>query len=353
MSIYQLTDEHHLFQQAIQRWTEEQLVPNIREMEEQYHAPPQLMNRLEELGFLTATLPEEIGGSDGDFTMNVILLEALGRAGAVGFAQAVKQHAAMALPILSKSESLQAFLKESIAQQKVFTFITQHGEESSLLPMVINGINAHLLVVHHPTKHQLQIFDLEDSSIQVEKNNYFVGWRTANFAKVNLNDAKPLHSIEIDAEMTSLIVAQEQVLSAAIMAGVAHTTFAKSKQYAQERTQFDGPLTQFQVLRHKLVEIAVEKEKLKHFIYTASFAYGSDPFLTLAPLLRMSTEKSVPLITEMGQQIFGGSGYMMEFDIQRYWRDSEMYYVLNQELDSYEDIGRSLLKERENAVVFN
>lgn len=343
MSLNQLTDEHHLFRKTINRWVEQQLTPQLKDMEENYTSDPRLLSELHELGFLSAGLSEELGGASGDLLMNVVLLEELGKAGGVGFAQIIKQHA-LALSTLSKFKETQHLLTQEIENKSIFTFVTHMDEGSTTLPFVINGMNANLCVVHRPNLQRLDLYNINDKHIEIEKDNYYMGWRTANIATIHLGQVQPVMTIEIDLKESEEITALEQVLDAAIITGVIQITLKKTIQYAKERTQFNGPLTQFQVLRHKLVDIAIESEKLRNFLYYVTSTNRDETFLTMSSLLRMFTEQIAPSITDTAQQLFGGNGYMMEFDIQRYWRDCQMYSVINNEnFCSYEEIGNKLL----------
>src|SRR5690606_19375770 len=102
MSIYKLTEEHQLFRASIKKWTDQKLVPVVTDMEHAKRIDESLIESLDQLGFLSAALPEDKGGFDADVIWQVLLLEEIAKAGSVGFTQVVKQHAALGIPIVQK-----------------------------------------------------------------------------------------------------------------------------------------------------------------------------------------------------------------------------------------------------------
>ncbi|WP_431026963.1 acyl-CoA dehydrogenase family protein [Lysinibacillus sp. LZ02] len=336
MSVYHLTEEHVLFQQSIKKWVDQQLTPKSKEMETNRAVDESLISSLQSLGFLTATLPESLGGLNADVTWNVLLLEEIAKAGATGFAQIIKQHAAMSLPLLTIYLKQQLLVSQCLEQNDYCTYAKKRSNQHKLL--VVNGQNARYLIVHDIDHHQLSLYDT--NTLQVTPVDDLVGWHTANIAHIDLQ-GNALHSVQLAAQESFHIQATNDLLDAAIFYGIAQIAYEQTKNYTQTRIQFDGPLTQFQVVRHQLVDMKIEVDKLRHFLYVAAFNNNQPHFITQSFALRLFVEREVPTITDWAVQFHGGNGFMMEYDPQRFWRDSQMYVVLNREYSySASEIGK-------------
>lgn len=338
MSIYHLTEEHVLFQESVKKWVDQQLTPKVKEMEANKTGDSTLLSSLQSLGFLTAALPESLGGLNADITWNVLLLEEIAKAGATGFAQIIKQHAAMGLPLLVTHLQQTQLATQCLANNHYCTYAKKRGHEQTLL--VINGQEAHYIIVHDIDTHQLALYDT--TTLQVEAVDDLVGWHTANIARMQLHDTA-LTTVQLSKEQSYSIQAMNDVLDAAIFFGIAQTAYEQTKNYTKTRIQFDGPLTQFQVVRHHLVDMKIEVEKLRHLLYVVAFNNNTSHFIAQSFALRLFVEREVPLIADCAVQLHGGNGFMMEYDPQRFWRDSYMYVVLNRDYSySASEIGQIL-----------
>jgi len=93
-------------------------------------------------------------------------------------------------------------------------------------------------------------------------------------------------------------------------------------QYSQERVQFGKSLAHFQVTRHRLADMATEIEAAKHLIYYCAwqFQQGAYPVKEISMAKLFSAQMSAR-VADAALQIHGGYGYMMEYPVQRFWRD--------------------------------
>ena len=99
-------------------------------------------------------------------------------------------------------------------------------------------------------------------------------------------------------------------------------------QYSKERKQFGGPLVQFQVLRHKMVDMAIDIEKARYLTYRTIYRYNNGENITTeATMAKAYATEMVSRVCDEALQIHGGNGYMMEFPVQRYWRDARIQSI--------------------------
>jgi alkylation response protein AidB-like acyl-CoA dehydrogenase len=111
--------------------------------------------------------------------------------------------------------------------------------------------------------------------------------------------------------------------SAAQALGTAQGAFDRAMQYAKQREQFGKKLSQFQVIRHKLADMAVSIEVARWLTYKAAAEYDHkriDPgFLSIAQL---EVGRRLISVVDESLQIFGGYGYIAEEAIEHYFRDA-------------------------------
>jgi alkylation response protein AidB-like acyl-CoA dehydrogenase len=110
--------------------------------------------------------------------------------------------------------------------------------------------------------------------------------------------------------------------------GVAQAAFEAALSYAKERVQFGRPIIEFQVNRFKLAEMAMQIDIMRHMTYRAAWLYDQGkPCKKESSMVKLFCSESLQKITSDAMQLHGGYGYMMEFPVQRYWRDGRLFTV--------------------------
>ena len=96
---------------------------------------------------------------------------------------------------------------------------------------------------------------------------------------------------------------------------------AITTQYAKDREQFDKALAEFQSISHYLADAKTELDGGKMITYEAAWAHANGHDVRrLAPMAKLFTGRVYRDITAMAQQVFGGVGFTVEYDIQLYFR---------------------------------
>jgi alkylation response protein AidB-like acyl-CoA dehydrogenase len=92
-------------------------------------------------------------------------------------------------------------------------------------------------------------------------------------------------------------------------------------QYAKDRQQFDKPLGAFQALAHYLADGSTAVDGAEVLVHEAAWARSEGrPVGKLAPMAKLYACQTFRDVTAMAQQVFGGIGFTVEFDIQLYFR---------------------------------
>lgn len=118
------------------------------------------------------------------------------------------------------------------------------------------------------------------------------------------------------------------VLQAAQMVGGARYALEITVQYAKDREQFDKPLGAFQAIAHYLADAKTTVDGAETLVYEAAWARANDRDVArLAPMAKLFAGKTFRDVTAMAQQIFGGVGFTMEYDIQMYFRRAKQWQI--------------------------
>jgi alkylation response protein AidB-like acyl-CoA dehydrogenase len=111
------------------------------------------------------------------------------------------------------------------------------------------------------------------------------------------------------------------ILLAAQAAGGARLTLELAVDYAKTRHQFGKPLGAFQSIAHYLSDRVTEVDGAQTLVWEAAWARDHGrPIERLAPMAKLFACEAFRQTTATAQQIFGGNGFTVDFDVQLYFR---------------------------------
>jgi alkylation response protein AidB-like acyl-CoA dehydrogenase len=137
-----------------------------------------------------------------------------------------------------------------------------------------------------------------------------------------------------------------RIQTAARAVGVAQAALEAALRYSQERTQFGKPISQFQVIGHKLAHMATQIEAGRQLTYHAARMKDTGKRCDLeAGMAKVFCAEMAEHVTSEAMQIFGGYGYSREFPAQRFWRDARVFRIFEGTSEiQYEVIAKRLLE---------
>jgi len=134
---------------------------------------------------------------------------------------------------------------------------------------------------------------------------------------------------------------------AAQSVGMAQGALERALKYAKQRQQFGQRLADFQVIQHKLADMATDIESARLLTYKAAWYVDKKQIIPkLACMAKtLATTNAVKVISE-AMQIFGGYGYLADYDIERYYRDIRVSMIYEGTTEIQKNvIARALLSE--------
>ncbi len=118
---------------------------------------------------------------------------------------------------------------------------------------------------------------------------------------------------------------ESRILVAAQALGIAQGGFDRAIAYVKQREQFGKKIAQFQVTQHKLADMATKIEMARLLVYKAAWNFDQgriDPQLT--SMAKMVAARTAVEVCDEAIQLLGGYGYMVEYDVERYYRDAKI-----------------------------
>ncbi|MBO3098014.1 acyl-CoA dehydrogenase family protein [Gelidibacter pelagius] len=359
MSNYHFTEEHLMFQESLKAFMKKEVIPNIDTWEEEQRIPTEVWKKMGDLGFLGLGFPEEFGGSDLDFFYDVIFVEELAKVFSGGFAitQAVVQY--MSSPYILKHGSQQLkekYLPKLISGDAISGIaITEPSAGSDVANIqttatlegdhyILNGSKTFITnavygdfvicvvktdVSAGPGGVSLLVVDLDADGIQKTKLKK-LGWHASDTAELSFDNVKVPKENLIGQEGQGFYYLMgglqlERLVGAIMGYAASESALEYTLQYMSERTAFNRPINKFQVLRHRMAQLASEIEACKQFVLHCSRLHNDGKYAvkesSMAKLL--ATELSDKTMTQCLQS-FGGYGYMEEYKIARMFRDSRI-----------------------------
>ncbi len=362
---FDLGEQKDLLRQGIQKLVEKECPAEyVREMDEKEEFPRHVWDKLAEAGYLGIPIDPEYGGTGGDILDMVIVVEEMAKksasialtfmmsscfgAKALAFAGNTQQKQEL-LPRLARGEAMFAI---SVTEPDGGTDILNVMKTTARAEgddFIINGSKvwttcAHLadyMVVYARTDpqatkktHGITIFlvDPKTAGIEIRKINK-LGIRATSSFEVFYTDVRvPRSSIlgRQDYGFYDLLpmLNNERILVAAICLGLAQAAFHDALEYAKQRQAFGRPIGQFQALQHELARTRTDIELATLITYKAAWlqSLGRECGME-ANMAKFVAANTACQAADRGMQVLGGYCYSMEFDMQRYWRDSRLYRI--------------------------
>ena len=331
----------------------------IRRIDEVKEFPLAAYQALAESGFLGLFFEEQYGGAGASYKDLTNFMETLGYHYA-GIGQAVMITTIYAGGHVSKfgSEELKARIIPGIIDGtiKMALAMSEPGTGSDVAGLktkavkqdggyVLNGTKVWISGAHmadyrvviaktDPTaeRHQgLSTFLVDAKSPGVSINPLsMLGRRTTHANEVVFEDVFVPEENRIGEEgktWKNLMkgLAMERLGLAAISAGNCYRITEDAAEYARQRIQFDQPISKFQVIQHKLVDMWIMAEQARQATYrVAELLDAGDAAIEETSVAKIIATENNFKVSDIGLQVFGGSGYAMEYDMQMYFRDSRV-----------------------------
>ncbi|MCB9196185.1 MAG: acyl-CoA dehydrogenase family protein [Flavobacteriales bacterium] len=356
---FDLTENELMIQQMTRDFAEKEIRPDFMKWDETQEFPRELFKKAGDLGLMGVLVPQEYGGSGMGYNEYIMVIREIAKVcGSIGLSVAAhnslctnhilkfgnEEQKKKWLPKLATAEWIGAWgltepntgsdagRMQCVAKQDgdywvlngAKNFIT-HGKTGDVI--VVIARTGELLDSHGMTAF---VVERGTPGFTGGKKEDKLGMRASETAEVIFTDCR-VHKDNILGKVGEGFVQAMKILDGGRISigslglGIAEGALEASIKYAKEREQFGKPIASFQGISFKLADMATEVEAAKLLLYQAAdkLMKGEKVNKLSAIAKYYASEVGVRVSTE-AVQIFGGYGYIKEFPVEKFYRDSKL-----------------------------
>jgi len=358
---FSLTDEQRMIQELARDFATEVLAPAAPIIDQTEEYPFENCRRMGELGLMGIEVPEEYGGTGADTVSYVVALEEVSKAcGSSGTIMSVNNSLVChGLVAHGTPEQREKYLWPAASFERIGTFSLsepQAGSDAASLRTkavrdgnhyVVNGTKnfissgdvADFHIVFCVTdpdavpKHRgisCLLIDADTPGFSAGKSEEKLGIRGAHTAALSFEDCRVPVTNRLGEEGQGFRIAMEvldagRIGIAAQALGIGQAAFEASRDYALEREQFGKPLARHQAIQFMIADMGTRLEAARLLTFKAALKkQRKERFSLEAAMAKLYASESATWVTYKAIQVYGGYGYMKEYNVERYFRDAKI-----------------------------
>jgi len=354
---FEFTEEQKMLREMVRDFTNSEIKPAARRIDEEEKIPPELIQKIKDLGLLGAAFPQEYGGGGFGEVGYCIVQEEIGR-GCLSTATFIGAHESIGanaiyiggsehlkkkyLVPLAEGKFIGAFaLTETLAGSDSFNLRTRahldgnewviNGEKL----WITNGSLADVISAFARTEKGISGFVVETklpgfSAGPPEKK---MGIRGSVTSPITFDNVRVPKENIIGDDGRGFLIAMKTLDAGRLGLGAACVGAAKellelSTKYAKERKQFDVAISQFEAIQFMLAEMATVIYAMESIVYRTAAAYDAGkPVSRQSATVKLFCSEGLDKVADHAVQIHGGMGYSRELPIERFYRDSRINLI--------------------------
>ncbi len=356
-----LTETHVQVRDLARNFANDRIRPVAGELDREESFPQQLYTQMAELGLFGICVPEDFGGPGLDTLAYAIVMEELSR----GYASIADQCGLVELisTLLVRHGSdaqRDRWLKDVIAAKALVAYCITEPEAGSDVSnirteavrdgegWVLNGAktwihNAPVADVgfvlartdREAGKRGMSIFivDLNAAGVTRGSKEHKMGQRASQVGALNFSDVKLSSKALLGQEgrgfhIMMSVLDKGRVGIAALATGIAQAGLDAALDYAKQRRQFDQPVAEFQGVQWMLADMAASIEASRLLTHSAASKIDRNEDATKAcSIAKCFASDAAVKSTADAVQVFGGSGYIQGFEVERLYRDAKITQI--------------------------
>ncbi|MBN1299768.1 MAG: acyl-CoA dehydrogenase family protein [Melioribacteraceae bacterium] len=368
---FKFTEEQQMLRDMVKDFTNNEIKPIAKKIDEDEEIPRDLISKLAELGILGVSFPEEYGGGGFGEVGYCITQEEIAR-GCMSTATLIGAHQSIGansiyiggneeqkkkyLTPLATGEKIAAYcLTEAQAGSDAFNLRTKAEFDEKANEWVINGEK--LWITNGSIADLVSLYARTDKGISA----FIIDTSTPGFhagpaeKKMGIKGSKTnpltLDNVRVPAEnllgrdgrgfllAMKVLDAGRLGLGAACL-GASKELLEMSTRYAKQRKQFDQFISNFQAVQFMLAEMAIMIYNMESIVYRTAVDYDNKKLTSKqSAFVKYYCSESLDTIADYAVQIHGGMGYSKELPIERYYRDSR----INKIFEGTNEIQKSII----------
>ncbi len=356
---FRFTEVQEQIIDPVRKFVDEEVWPRAREYDLKGEFPWPQWEKLAKMGYLGLPLPEEHGGRGADHVAYIGVVEELSR-GSAALALSYAIHIALVaetilkfgseeqvgryVPALARGEKMGAFAltepgagTDAAAQKTRALRDGDHYVLNGEKCFITGGALADVFIVTAVTdpsagSRGISAFIVEKGLPGFEVGEAFnkMGLRASVTNRLYFKDCRVPAENLLGQEGQGFKMAMAaldggRIGIAAQAVGIARAALDLALDYAKRRQQFGKPLASFQAIQWMLAEMAAAVEAARLLTYRAAAAADEGVrFSREAAMAKLVASDTAVAVTRKAVQILGGYGYMVEYDVERLYRDAKI-----------------------------
>ena len=353
------SEELKMIALSAKNFAEKYIRPNVMDWDESQSFPRDILDKAGEMGFMGIIIPEKYGGSGLGYHEYVAIVEEISKIDpSIGLSIAAhnslctghifyfgnEEQKSKWLPKLSSGKYLGAWgLTENNTGSDAAGMNTTAVKDGDYYIIngsknfITHGLSGDLAVVVARTgdigdSHGISAFILEKGipGFSGGKKENKLGMRASETAEMIFDNCRVHKSNLIGKEGEGFVQSLKlldggRISIAALSLGIAKGAYEASLKYSKERFQFGKPIASFQGISFKLSDMATEIEASELLIHkAASMKNRGDKVTKISAMAKLYASEACVKIASDSVQIHGGYGYIKEFPVEKFYRDSKL-----------------------------
>ncbi|MEE2604982.1 MAG: acyl-CoA dehydrogenase family protein [Bacteroidota bacterium] len=348
-----------LIKQSARDFALQYIKPYVMDWDENQHFPKEVLQKAGEYGFMGIVIPEKYGGSGLGYHEYVSVVDEISKIDpSIGLSIAAhnslctnhiykfgnQKQREKWLPKLSSGEHIGAWgLTEpntgSDASKMASTAFRKGNKWvlNGTKNFITHGKSGDIAVVIFRTgpvgeKNNSTAFVVERGirGFDSGKKENKLGMRASETAEMIfqdciIDDSNRLGEVGDGFKQAMKILDGGRISIAALSLGIAKGAYEASLKYSNERIQFGKPISSFQAISFKLADMVTEIEAAELLIQKASNKINNEEPVTLeSAMCKLYSSELCVKVSSDAVQIFGGYGYIKDFPVEKFYRDSKL-----------------------------
>ncbi|WP_336361309.1 acyl-CoA dehydrogenase [Haladaptatus sp. ZSTT2] len=357
---FSLSAEQQQIKDMVSEFTDEEIKPIAADIDHDDEFPADLVSEMGKLGLMGMPFPEKYGGAGLDYHSYAIGLSEIAR-GSGGVGTIVAAHISLAGNMLyefGNEAQKQEYLTPLAEGKDMGAFALSEAQAGSDVPAmgttaekdgdeyVING--SKLWISNGSVADTVTLFAKtdpdagnkgissfivrpeEDDGFYVENTEDKLGDKGCPTAELRFDDLRIPEDRLLGNEGEGFVQALKtlnggRITIAARSIGIAQAALDEALDYAQEREQFGGPISQFQAIQHKLADMDTKISAARMLMHLAADKkIRGENFIKEAAQAKLYASEISREVANEGIQIHGGYGYTKDFPAERFYRDAKL-----------------------------
>ncbi|MFQ5707407.1 MAG: acyl-CoA dehydrogenase [bacterium] len=356
---FSLTDEHKLIQQTAREFAQNEVAKDAAERDRLEKYPEHHVKKMAELGFMGMMVDPQYGGGGLDTISYVLVLEELSKIDAsVGVICSVnnslvchgieefgtEEQKLKYLVPLAKGEKLGAYClsepgsgSDAAAMKTTAVLSGDHYILNGTKNFITNGMHADRYLVFALTDPSVQhkgisafILQRDFQGFQVGKKERKMGIRSSDTVSIIMEDCAVPKENLLGEPGDGFKIAMEilnggRIGIAAQALGIAQGALDAAVNYSKERVQFGRPISKFQAIQFMLADMETRVNAARLLVFQAAWAKDQKQrYSSQASKAKVFASETAVDVSTKAVQIFGGYGYLKDYPVERFMRDSKI-----------------------------